>query len=198
MSHVPALDAAWTAPRRAGYDASAAATAARVLLLLADERVVWLSTVRPDGTPHIVPAWFLWDGEALVVCSKPEAAKIRNLLANPRLMVALGDPEDDFAVGLIEAEARVLPDAPVPDAFLAKYAAELAHGPVDATTFRATFTCAIRITPTRFLAWHGRGDGAARVAAVRPHATLAARVAALLDRLAERLRGGPIHAPLAA
>ena len=94
-----------TVAARPGYDPTPARTVARVRPMLAEERVVWLSTVRPDGTPHLVPTWFLWDGEALVVFSKPGAAKVRNLRANPRLMVAVGDPEDDFSVGLIEAEA---------------------------------------------------------------------------------------------
>ena len=75
------------------------------------EPVVWLSTVRPDGPPHLVPTWFWWDGEALLVFSKPDAVKVRNLRANPRLMVALGHPESDFSVGLIEAEAALEPGA---------------------------------------------------------------------------------------
>ena len=76
-----------------GYDASHARTLERVRPMLTAEPVVWLSTVRPDGLPHLVPTWFWWDGEALLVFSKPNAVKVRNLRANPRLMVALGHPE---------------------------------------------------------------------------------------------------------
>ena len=32
--------------------------AARVDRFLREEPVVWLSTVRPDGAPHLVPTWF--------------------------------------------------------------------------------------------------------------------------------------------
>src|SRR3954447_21896106 len=130
---------------RPGYDPDAAATARRVLPMLADERVVWLSTVRPDGTPHLVPTWFLWDGEALLVWSKPNAVKVRNLRANPRLMVAVGDAQADFNVGLIEAQAALAEPATIaiPDAFFAKYAAELAVANLDAAAFRATYTQAI-------------------------------------------------------
>jgi PPOX class probable F420-dependent enzyme len=186
---------AWTAPSRAGYDASASETESRVRPMLADERVVWLSSVRPDGTPHLVPTWFWWDGRALVVFSKPEAVKVRNLRANPRLMVAVGDPEDDFSVGLIEAEARI-DEAPadVPDAFFVKYADEMGPGRLDPTTFRSLYTQSIRIVPTRFLAWHGRGAGpsstsVAPSAAATPVAQVAVLVAAGLDRIAARLRG---------
>jgi PPOX class probable F420-dependent enzyme len=189
---------------RPGYDPDAAATARRVLPMLAEERVVWLSTVRPDGTPHLVPTWFLWDGEALVVWSKPRAVKVRNLRANPRLMVAVGDPHADFNVGLIEAAADVAEPATfgIPAAFFAKYRTQLAAAGLDDVTFRATYTQAIRIVPTRFVAWHGRSvpAGPAR----RHHAAgrsnpLVAALAGWLDRLADRLRGaGLAGSPLPA
>ena len=180
----------WRAPGGTGYDPTAGRTVERVLPMLAEERVVWLSTVRPDGTPHLVPTWFWWDGDALVVFSKPGAAKVRNLRANPRLMVAVGDPEDDFSVGLIEAEAAIV-DGPagVPDAFFAKYASELGPGGLDPATFRALYTQQIRITPTRYLAWHGRSGrhDLARVPARQVGAMVV--VATWLDRIAARLRG---------
>src|SRR3954471_8102455 len=142
---------------RPGYAPDTATTARRVLPMLAQERVVWLSTVRPDGRPHLCPTWFWWDGEALVVFSKPEAVKARNLRANPRVMVALGDPDDDFAVGLIEAEAAFDDEASaaaVPDAFFAKYASALRARRLDPATFREVYTEVIRIVPTRYLAWN--------------------------------------------
>jgi PPOX class probable F420-dependent enzyme len=142
---------------RPGYDESEDETLRRVAPMLAEEPVVWLSTVRRDGLPHLVPTWFWWDGEALGVFSKPNAVKVRNLRANPRLMVALGRPEDDFAVALVEAEARLEPGpAWIPDAFFRKYAAALGAAGLDPETFRATYTQAITITPTRFLPWRGR------------------------------------------
>ena len=89
-----------------------------------------MSTVRPDGTPHLVPIWFWWDGEAMLVFAKPDAQKVRNLRANPSVMLALGDAEDDFDVGLLEGRAELL-DRPtsevLPAGHLAKYAAQLAR-----------------------------------------------------------------------
>ena len=169
-----------------------AATVARVLPMLADERIVWLSTVRPDGTPHLVPTWFWWDGTALVVFSKPDAVKARNLRANPRLMVAVGDPEDDFSVGLIEAEATVVDGArrsPTPSS----RSTRRSSGRAASTRRRSArlYTQSIRIVPTRFLAWHGRGEAPAPVAVARPSATaaLAVSIAVRLDALSARLRG---------
>jgi PPOX class probable F420-dependent enzyme len=164
-------------------------TAARILRFLEREPVVWLSTVRPDGGPHLVPIWFWWDGDALLMFSKPHAQKVRNLRGNPSVMLALGDAEDDFDVGMIEARAELL-DRPttevMPAAHVSKYAARLAAIGLTADAYAATYSQVIRIVPVRFLPWHGRtvpasasGDvdrlGAGVRAAVR-------RVALGLDR----------------
>src|SRR3954471_8813021 len=103
--------------------------ATRIVRFLEHEPVVWVSTVRPDGTPHLVPIWFWWDAEALLVFSKPNAQKIRNLRVNPSVMLALGDPEEDFDVGLIRGRAELLTTPAfdvLPAAFLAKYSARIA------------------------------------------------------------------------
>jgi PPOX class probable F420-dependent enzyme len=161
---------------------------ARVLPMLTQERTAWLSTVSPDGAPHVVPTWFWWDGDALVVFSKPGAAKVRNLRANPRLMVAVGDPEDDFSVGLIEAEAALVDgQAQVPDAFFAKYASELGRAGLEPATFTALYTQQVRISPTRFLAWHGRGEHHDRTATPARRGAVAS-VTRWLDRVAASLR----------
>ena len=55
----------------------------RIQRFLETEPVVWLSSIRPDGAPHLVPIWFVWDGEAIVIRSKPAARKVRNLRQRP-------------------------------------------------------------------------------------------------------------------
>ena len=132
---------------------------ARMRRFLEQEPVVWLSTVRPNGAPHIVPIWFWWDGEALLVFSKPEAQKVRNLRDRPLVMLALGNPEDDFDVALIEGHAELLerPTADVlPRAHLDKYADQLAAIGLHADEYAATYSQVIRIVPDRPLGWHGR------------------------------------------
>ena len=56
-----------------------AAHAARLDRFLSEEPVVWLSTVRPDGAPHLVPIWFTWDGASLLVgFAGPNVAWVRD------------------------------------------------------------------------------------------------------------------------
>ena len=74
------------APTIPGMDRSPSTEAAATAIdrMLQAEPVVWLSTVGPDGTPHLVPIWFSWDGETVLIASKPHAKKVANLRANPR------------------------------------------------------------------------------------------------------------------
>jgi PPOX class probable F420-dependent enzyme len=150
--------------------------AARIQRFLAEEPIVWLSTVRPDGAPHVVPIWFWWDGEALLVFSKPGAQKVRNLRADPRVMLALGDADDDFDVGMLEGTAELLdiPTAAIlPAAHLEKYRSQLAAIGLDADEYASTYSQVIRIRPDRYLGWHGRTVPASARLAGAPTTTIA-------------------------
>src|SRR6187551_2124231 len=43
-----------------------------------------LATVRPDGRPHVVPVWFVLDGEDLVFTTWHTSVKAVNLRRDPR------------------------------------------------------------------------------------------------------------------
>ncbi len=151
------------------------AAALRVHRFLETEPVIWLSSIRPDGAPHLVPTWFVWDGETIVIRSKPHARKVRNLSHEPRAMLALGDAEDDFDVGLLEARAVVIDgDRPLPAGFVAKYRERMAGLGLTPAEFAATYSATIRLTPARTLGWHGRStprswfDAVRRMALGRP------------------------------
>lgn len=124
------------------------------------DAVVWLSSIRPDGGPHLVPLWFVWDGVSILVFSKPHAQKVRNLRADPRVMVAVGEPGDEFDVELIEAIAELaqVPTRRVlPEAFACKYADLAARAGITFDRFVAVYSQPIWIHPSRWLGWGGTG-----------------------------------------
>jgi PPOX class probable F420-dependent enzyme len=138
---------------------SPAFAAARIDRMLRTETVVWLSSVCSDGMPHLVPIWFSWDGDAILIASKPHARKVANIRANPAVMLALGEPDDDFDVGMVEGIAELLPRpaaAILPAAHLEKYRSQMAAIGLTAEEFLATYSQVIRVRPTRYLPWHGR------------------------------------------
>jgi PPOX class probable F420-dependent enzyme len=149
---------------------SSTIAALRVQRFLEKEPVIWLSSIRTDGAPHLVPTWFVWDGEAIVIRSKPEARKVRNLRHDPRAMLALGDAEDDFDVGLLEATAEVevaSADYALPNVFLDKYRERIAALGLTTDEFARTYSATIRLTPARALPWHGRSRPRSWVEAAR-------------------------------
>lgn len=64
-----------------------------VLDRLAGERNVWLCTVRPNGTPHVTPVWFVYQGETWWIGSSERNLKTRNIVAEPRVSLALADAD---------------------------------------------------------------------------------------------------------
>ncbi|WP_214401820.1 pyridoxamine 5'-phosphate oxidase family protein [Pseudonocardia lacus] len=73
---------------------------------LADAEVYWLSTVRPDGRPHVTSLISVWRGGAAHVCAGPHERKARNLAENPHVVLTTGTP--DLHGGLdVVVEGRV-------------------------------------------------------------------------------------------
>jgi len=44
-----------------------------------------------DGTPRVVPIWFHWDGEEIVMGSPPRAPKLKALRKNPHVAITIDD-----------------------------------------------------------------------------------------------------------
>ncbi|HEX6607086.1 MAG TPA: TIGR03618 family F420-dependent PPOX class oxidoreductase [Chloroflexia bacterium] len=113
--------------------------------------IIWLSTVRPDGRPHLVPVWFLWDEQTILIFSKPDQ-KIRNLRQNPAVVLGLDDTDTGEDVVLIEGTAELLPagqvDTTLP-AYAAKYTPKLTGMGWTPASMATEYTEPIRITPTR-------------------------------------------------
>ena len=119
---------------------------------LRTEPVAWLTTVRADGQAQASPVWFLWDGETFLLYSQPGAQKVRNVTANPKVSLHLGDDGAGDDVVTFEGTATVEPGTPRADRveeYLAKYQAAIADLGYEPGPFARTYSTAIRIRPTR-------------------------------------------------
>jgi len=71
--------------------------------LFASARVARLATVRPDGSPHLVPICFALAGETIytAVDHKPKAtadlARLRHIAAEPRVALLADRYDDDWS-----------------------------------------------------------------------------------------------------
>ncbi|MCI0554527.1 MAG: pyridoxamine 5'-phosphate oxidase family protein [Anaerolineae bacterium] len=70
-------------------------------------RSIWLSTTRPDGRPHSVPVWYIWDGRNLYFISARHMQKSKNLARQPWIVVHAGDGDD---VIILEGPVEIVTD----------------------------------------------------------------------------------------
>ncbi|MGW0839160.1 pyridoxamine 5'-phosphate oxidase family protein [Streptomyces sp. NPDC002787] len=79
---------------------------------LSAAELFWISTVRPDGRPHVTPLPAVWSQGALHFCTGPEERKARNLAENPHVVLTTGTNTWDEGYDLVvEGEAvRVVDD----------------------------------------------------------------------------------------
>ena len=52
-------------------------------------RTAWITVLRPDGSPHTTPIWFLVRGERIWMASSTVNRKVQLLLADPRCSLAI-------------------------------------------------------------------------------------------------------------
>ena len=89
----------------------------------------WLSTVRPDGRPHVTPLISVWLDGAAFFCTGADERKAKNLAENPNCILTTGCNllEEGLDV-VIEGEARRIGDEAklerVADAYESKYGSD--------------------------------------------------------------------------
>jgi PPOX class probable F420-dependent enzyme len=65
-----------------------------------------LATVMPNGAPQVTPVWVDFDGENVLVNTAEGRQKDRNLQREPRVALALLDPENPYRY--LEVRGRVV------------------------------------------------------------------------------------------
>jgi len=76
--------------------------------MLAAARNYWISSASPDGRPHAMPVWGLYDDGRLLFSTGRASRKGRNLAQNPRVVVHLESGDD---VVILEGVLEELRDA---------------------------------------------------------------------------------------
>ncbi|MFC8042722.1 TIGR03667 family PPOX class F420-dependent oxidoreductase [Nocardia sp. NPDC057353] len=125
---------------------------ARVAERLDSDQIVWLTTVGPSNTPQPNPVWFLWSDGTVLIFSKPDQAKVRNIRRNPRVSLHLNSTSTGGDVVVLTGTAHIeeVPPADAEtDALLAKYREGLASLGISGEEFAATYSATIRIVPDR-------------------------------------------------
>jgi PPOX class probable F420-dependent enzyme len=55
-----------------------------------------VAALMPDGSPHVSPVWFDYDGRHIVINSAKGRVKDRNLRKDPRVALDIQDPDNPY------------------------------------------------------------------------------------------------------
>jgi nitroimidazol reductase NimA-like FMN-containing flavoprotein (pyridoxamine 5'-phosphate oxidase superfamily) len=134
--------------------------AAREILEKAE--IYWLSTVRPDGRPHVTPLLAVWLDDALYFCTGRDERKAKNLGRNAHCAIttganALGEGMDV----VVEGDAAGIRDEPtlqrLANEYLVKYGEDWRFTARDGVLVGAGGEAVVyRLTPKRAFGF-GRG-----------------------------------------
>ena len=124
---------------------------------LADQYVVWLTTVDSALTPQPRPVWFIWQDDSFLIFSKAKAHKLRHIARYPRVALHFNtDERGDQHVMIFTGEAVIddsVPAAHEVTAYMAKYNAGITTLGSTPEEFSREYSVAIKIRPTEVRGW---------------------------------------------
>ena len=74
---------------------------------LKETHIANLATVKPDGSPHLAPVWYEYDGERLYMITSDSTAKARNINRDSRVVASIAVPGEPYKYVLIQGNAEV-------------------------------------------------------------------------------------------
>ena len=127
---------------------------------LEEAKVFWLSTVRPDGRPHVTPLLAVWSADAMYFCTGSDERKAKNLTRNPHCVLTTGrNTLDESLDVVVEGQVAKVSDGAeleqVANTYESKYGTHLTAQ--DGTwsglgdTIRGGEVLVYRVTPTTVL-----------------------------------------------
>lgn len=122
---------------------------------LESARVIWLTTVDPDGMPQTSPVWFVWAGDEFVVYSL-DSPRARNVSQHPEVSLNLDGNGMGGDIVVIEGRARLdrsAPSAAENEDYLSKYGPVMDERGWSPEWFAGRYSIPIRIAATKYRYW---------------------------------------------
>jgi PPOX class probable F420-dependent enzyme len=131
--------------------------------LLAEPVLARLGTVNPKTMqPHVVPVWFLWDGDSLWISAFVSTRKVKDLQKNPRCAVLIEPAQSQgspLQAVLLEGAAELIAEpaaliAEMSERIYTKYMGpEEVLSPEPQSWKQDPENRLIRLTPERTMTW---------------------------------------------
>jgi|SRR5712691_3258607 len=125
-----------------------------------DMTVVHVGSVMPDGSPHVVPLWFVWLEDGVYVTCREGSRVTRNLARDPRVALQFdrGAAWTEQAGVVLSGLAEFLPQEHpsargAVSAWFEKYRADLAGRAFAAYAEQVERPALFRVRPERLSGW---------------------------------------------
>ena len=123
---------------------------------LAEQKVMTVATLGPTGRPHLMPLWYVPDGDTLIGWTYAKSQKAKNLEREPRATIQVEDGVEyaELRGVMMECDVTLDHDAkPYGIALFRRYSGALDHD-VDALVEKqAAKRVGLRFAPTRTISW---------------------------------------------
>ncbi|WP_257015508.1 pyridoxamine 5'-phosphate oxidase family protein [Rhodococcus sp. ACS1] len=129
---------------------------------LAEERTCRVATVDGNGTPHVVPLWFVWDGTCLWLNSIVRSQRWKDVTRDPRVSIVIdaGHGFGELRGVEISGHAESVGDVPrgsSVDSRLTDAELRFARKYTGSDTFTADGRHGwLRVTPSKIVSWDFR------------------------------------------
>ncbi|GAA3007849.1 pyridoxamine 5'-phosphate oxidase family protein [Actinokineospora diospyrosa] len=144
-------------------------TPAEVREFLVDQRTANVATMGRNNRPHLVPMWFVPEGDGLVSWTYESSQKVANLRRLPQasVLVEAGESYEELRGALSECDVEIVTDVDeivrIGSAITERYT-QSAEVAVAATQFirgQAAKRVGLKFTPTHTTSWDHRKLGGA-------------------------------------
>jgi len=123
---------------------------ARTAERLKHEKIIWLTTVSPNGTPQPNLVWFFWDGKSFIIYSQPISHKLKNIERNPKVSLNFQADAEGGDIAILTGEALLDKHPPSHDSrYIEKYREEIPQIGLTPESLAQSYSVLIRIQPTK-------------------------------------------------
>lgn len=121
-----------------------------------------LATIKPDGSPYVVPVWHYWDGKNLWIIPREKSSFVENVRREPRVCVSTADDVDPAHTRVVIEGTCEIVEGPAPlQGRMLEMARDMAlryMGPDGPTYLGRTASrprYLLKVTPGRMTSWSG-------------------------------------------
>ena len=123
---------------------------------LAEQKVMTIGTIGPNGRPHLMPLWYVPDGVGMTGWTYAKSQKAKNLERDPRATIQVEDGVQyhELRGVMMECEVELDRDAkPYGLALFERYAGTLDDDVTAMVEKQAPKRVGLRFAPTRIVSW---------------------------------------------